>query len=330
MESELRGERRGGWEGALRKRGGDKINKKKRVGCFGASSALADVGLIFFFFPDGPTILCCFDERFIRLLASLAPPLFHPREIDHRLCTLAGGIKPPSLPRPLSNFSCRSPTEPSLPTNKMSSTHHGHPPSTLLTHLLCTITDRIVPLTTPAVARGCKVFGAAVLSKRTLLPIVCSTNDELVSPLLHGEVATLLAFHRHNAALPIDQRIDPRDCIFLSTHEPCSLCLSAITWSGFDNFYFMFTYKDTQDLFAIPHDINIIKQVFQTKDTVELYNRQNTYWKAYAFQDLIDQSRSEEQHALSHRLQHVKQQYNDLSETYQRSKRANQGAIPLA
>ena len=33
--------------------------------------------------------------------------------------------------------------------------------------------------------------------------------------------------------LPATERPNPRDCIFLATHEPCSLCLSGITWSGF-------------------------------------------------------------------------------------------------
>ena len=32
---------------------------------------------------------------------------------------------------------------------------------------------------------------------------------------------------------------------FLSSHEPCSLCLSAITFSGFDNFYYLFPYEST-------------------------------------------------------------------------------------
>ena len=50
--------------------------------------------------------------------------------------------------------------------------------------------------------------------------------------------------------------------IFLATHEPCSLCLSAITWTGFDNFYYLFSHEDSRDSFAIPHDLKILKEVF--------------------------------------------------------------------
>jgi hypothetical protein len=37
--------------------------------------------------------------------------------------------------------------------------------------------------------------------------------------------------------------------------------LSGITWSGFDNHYYLFTYEDTRDAFAIPHDIRILEEV---------------------------------------------------------------------
>jgi len=34
---------------------------------------------------------------------------------------------------------------------------------------------------------------------------------------------------------------------------------SAITWTGFDNFYYLFSYTDTKDAFNIPHDLKILK-----------------------------------------------------------------------
>jgi hypothetical protein len=37
--------------------------------------------------------------------------------------------------------------------------------------------------------------------------------------------------------------------------------LSGITWGGFDNFYYLFTYEDTRDAFGIPHDIRILEEV---------------------------------------------------------------------
>ena len=41
---------------------------------------------------------------------------------------------------------------------------------------------------------------------------------------------------------------------------------SAITFSGFDNFYYLFPYTATNDEFNIPHDLNILKEVFNISD----------------------------------------------------------------
>ena len=108
-------------------------------------------------------------------------------------------------------------------------------------------------------------------------------------------------------SLPPAQQPAAKECVFIATHEPCSLCLSgqstimtrylpagsnsslitgiihsiaypvcmhesshdisapplpfgaAITWSGFDNFYYLFSYTDTKDAFNIPHDLKILK-----------------------------------------------------------------------
>jgi hypothetical protein len=44
------------------------------------------------------------------------------------------------------------------------------------------------------------------------------------------------------------------------------MCLSAIAWSGFDNFYYLFSYEDTRDEFEIPHDRAILAEVFRCPD----------------------------------------------------------------
>ena len=106
---------------------------------------------------------------------------------------------------------------------------------------------------------GNKIFGAAILLKKDLSLVIAATNEETANPLFHGEISCLNKFW----ALPAEQRPDPKDCLFFSTHEPCSLCLSGITWSGFDNFYYLFSYEDSRDSFNIPHDLKILDEVFK-------------------------------------------------------------------
>ncbi|ORY28148.1 cytidine deaminase-like protein [Naematelia encephala] len=136
----------------------------------------------------------------------------------------------------------------------------------LLEAFLSTTTDHIIPLTAQGVASGCKVFGAAILRKSDRSVVVAATNHETASPLLHGEINCIQQFW----GIPKETRPDPKDCLFFATHEPCSLCLSGITWSGFDNHYFLFTYEDTRDAFDIPYDIQILEAVSYLTDPFRL------------------------------------------------------------
>jgi tRNA(Arg) A34 adenosine deaminase TadA len=130
------------------------------------------------------------------------------------------------------------------------STHpsHTHSPETLISTLLALTETHIIPLTRTRVSSGSKLFGAAILSKSSLEPHTVESNNERLSPLLHGEINCIQTFF----ASPRDGRPETKDCLFFATHEPCSLCLSGITWSGFNEFYYLFTYEDSRDLFGIP------------------------------------------------------------------------------
>ena len=202
----------------------------------------------------------------------------------------------------------------------------------LIARLLDVIERDIAPKTRDGVKRGNKLFGAAILRKSDLSVVIAETNNETENPLWHGEMHAIKRFYE----LPADQRPDPRDCIFLTTHEPCSLCLSGITWSGFDNFYYLFTYEDSRDSFAIPYDIAILKAVYQVPDpdraTVPddrpLYNRKNQYFESHGIVQMIaglDRSHKED---LLERVDNLTGLYADLSAIYQEDK--GKKGIPLS
>jgi tRNA(Arg) A34 adenosine deaminase TadA len=205
-----------------------------------------------------------------------------------------------------------------------------HSATTLLSSILGATEEKIIPLTAAGVSSGSKLFGAAILSRSDLSPITVATNNEKVSPLLHGEINCIQQFfssHPDPATRP-----NPKECVFFATHEPCSLCLSGITWSGFDEFYYLFTYEDSRDLFAIPYDIDILEQVFRvpgpsdTQETLKerpLYNKKNKFFTAKSLADLLDEIESEEERKKwEGEIKRVKDLYNGLSETYQEGKKA--------
>lgn len=187
--------------------------------------------------------------------------------------------------------------------------------ATLLHHLLTAMETDILPVTEKGVAEGNKIFGAALLDRHTGEVVIAGTNNETQNPLWHGEIHTLKLFHE----MP-DPR-DPKDLLFLSTHEPCSMCLSAITWAGFDNFFYFFSHEDSRDAFAIPHDLRILKEVF-TLDPGG-YRRKNAFWTARSIPEMIAAHPE-----YAPRADAIRAEYAELSTRYQESKADND--IPLA
>jgi tRNA(Arg) A34 adenosine deaminase TadA len=179
--------------------------------------------------------------------------------------------------------------------------------------LLSTIEEDILPLTRTGVAAGNKVFGAAILRRHDLSCVIAGTNNETANPLWHGEIHCLKLFHE------LPDPPDPRELFFLSTHEPCSMCLSAITWAGFSDFAYFFSHQDSRDAFAIPHDLRIMEEVFGSTE----YRRKNAFWTAWPIMELIG-----EEAALLARAKTIREEYARLSADYQSGKDAN--AIPLA
>lgn len=159
--------------------------------------------------------------------------------------------------------------------------------------------------------------------------MVAATNTEMTNPLLHGEVTAINAFYD----VPPDQRPPPEECLFIATHEPCCLCLSALAWGGFKTWCTLFDYTDSKESFGIPYDIEILQALFQVGPPSSasvadasalptarpLYNRKNKMFEGVLLKNEISELGDTE---LRDRVQHLHRVYDQLSDTYQRSKGA--------
>jgi tRNA(Arg) A34 adenosine deaminase TadA len=186
--------------------------------------------------------------------------------------------------------------------------------------LLDVMEHDILPMTARGVAAGNKIFGAALLRKSDLSVVIAGTNAETDNPLLHGEISTLNQFYE------LADRPPTRDLTFLSTHEPCPLCLSAITWAGFDNFYYFFSYEDSRDAFDIPHDLRILSEVFGVEGGH--YRARNAFWTSYSIPEMVEAQPEPARDTLLAQEQRIRVRYAELSDEYQLSKGDND--IPLA
>ena len=202
----------------------------------------------------------------------------------------------------------------------------------LLTRLLDVIELDLAPMSRRRIADGNKIFGAAILRKDDCSLVVAETNNETSSPLWHGEMHAIKRFFE----LPPESRPESRDCLFLATHEPCSLCLSGIAWSGFDNFYYLFSYEDTRDTFNIPHDIRILREVYAVADPDrdapapdrDYYNRENAFFRSHSIPQMIAGLDRSSKERLVGRVEDLTALYAELSDLYQRDK--GKKGIPLA
>ena len=193
-----------------------------------------------------------------------------------------------------------------------------------LDRVLYVLEDEVVPKTMKGVRAGNKLFGAAILNKSDLSTVLTATNTETGNPLMHGEVTAIFSFYN----MPKDRRPSPTETIFIATHEPCPLCLSSITWGGWDNFFYLFTYEDSRDAYGIPHDIVMLDEIFRCPDGT--YSEKNKFWSSWSLRNLIDNTTPEHQIAFKKRIEILKQRYAEMSDIYQKAKASGTGAdVPL-
>ena len=178
--------------------------------------------------------------------------------------------------------------------------------------------NNLIPETKISVSKGNKIFGAFVLDKTDLSLVVTGLNNEIENPIYHGEISTIINFFKL-------RNLNPKDYLFISSHEPCSLCLSAITWSGFDNFYYLFHYEETKSAFNIPYDLKILKEVF--KIDKGQYSKNNTFWQSYSIIEEIKELKNSENDKLLEKIKEINKLYEDISNNYQSAKNSNH--IPL-
>jgi len=197
--------------------------------------------------------------------------------------------------------------------------------STVISTLL-NVTERdILPLLRKGVSEGNGPFAAAIFKKSDLSTVVVSCNKWRESPLLHGETNCIREFF----VLPEPSRPAVADTLFFATHEPCPLCLSAVSWTRFDTVYFLFTHEETRDLLGVGGDIEILEEVFRVRapcDTDETlasrarYNKTNKFFTAKSVAELMEEVEDlDEKEALRSEAERVKKlfhEFRDASRSY--------------
>lgn len=194
----------------------------------------------------------------------------------------------------------------------------GIPPADL-SKLLSVIQEEILPKTEIGVQNGNKVFGAAVLRRENLSCVIADTNEETKCPLYHGEVNAIQKWSK----MPQNTRGTSEDTVFLSTHEPCCMCISAIVWTGFKTVFYLFPYESTRDQ-GIPHDLEIMHELWG----VARYRPRNKFCQTFSIMELVAKVKdSSQRQDLLDKFEVIEKTYNRLSSSYHSNKGENENDI---
>lgn len=182
-----------------------------------------------------------------------------------------------------------------------------------LKKMLDVIETEIMPLTEQGVGAGNKVFGAAIL-RPDLTCDVASTNAETDCPIFHGEVKCIVDWSTKTPAVERGPRA--QSGVFLTTHEPCCMCVSSILWAGFRRIFYFFPYETTTAQ-GIPHDIQTMHELWG----VNTYRKRNKYFASACIQDVIEALEDgDTKTALQSQSALLLRRYNELANTYHTEK----------
>ncbi|KAI0967621.1 cytidine deaminase-like protein [Xylaria arbuscula] len=199
----------------------------------------------------------------------------------------------------------------------------GHGPSAIIKAILKVAHECIIPLTRESFARNGAPFGAAVLDGGSNLePVAVAVNDWQACPIYHGETNCIIKYSQ----IPQERRPAPEHCIFFATHEPCSLCLSSLAWTGFRVIYFLFTYEDAHRMLKEKKDVEIIKEIFkvpesgsageggkETDHARPFYNKKNKFFSIYSMQELLGEVEdNEERFRLQQQVAALRDAYEEF------------------
>lgn len=202
----------------------------------------------------------------------------------------------------------------------MIDTDEQRPPLTATADQLKTMFDiiekEVLPKTHKGVEAGNKMFGAAILNPD--LSLVCSeANAETDCPLFHGEVKCIFEWSKMTPAS--ERGPKAQASTFLSTHEPCCMCISSILWSGFNKVYYFLPYNVTA-AHGITHDIKTMHELWG----VNTYRKTNAFMATACLVDLVkDLPDGEEKHDLEKRIEKLLNAYEKLSNKYHMEKGKN-------
>lgn len=151
----------------------------------------------------------------------------------------------------------------------------------IVTGLLDVVEAELVRLARSAVDRGDRFFSVAIVRKADLSLVACGRDkSKSKDPTATAELNAIQGF------FTVNNRPNPRDCIFLCIHEPSPMALYQIALCGFDNFVYVFTKQEMKELGDDGETI-ALNAIFNGASQDESYKQNNDYWTAYSLVDMI-------------------------------------------